>query len=95
MVLLFSRIVFAYKLSWCYIGLTFSVFSTLAIEEDSGMEAAPNTITINITFHDGTEANIPFRLDQTIRDIQTMETLAAPKIWLSLQHIIQISEATQ
>ncbi|XP_023639515.1 uncharacterized protein LOC17887727 [Capsella rubella] len=38
-----------------------------AVEEDSRTD----TITINFTFHDGTEANLPFRLDQTVRDIHS------------------------
>lgn len=46
-----------------------------AVEEDSSTEAAqaaPKTIAIDIIFHDGTTANIPFRFDQTVRDIRNV-----------------------
>ncbi|XP_010413918.1 PREDICTED: uncharacterized protein LOC104700150 [Camelina sativa] len=44
-----------------------------AVEEDSSTEAvlaAPNTITMTIILLDGKEAKIPFRFDQTVRDIR-------------------------
>ncbi|XP_010509934.1 PREDICTED: plant UBX domain-containing protein 6-like [Camelina sativa] len=44
-----------------------------AVEEDSSTEAvlaAPDTITTTIILLDGIEAKIPFRFDQTVRDIR-------------------------